>query len=97
MKWKMKTVKKTFSIRENLIEELNNFPNKSSLVNDWLELILNRRKYEEALAKKYQKELDNFEIKDFEIERFTYEEIEDLKKWSNWNYDEICKLVDNLD
>jgi len=61
MRSKVKTVKKTFSIKENLIEELNNFPNKSKLVNDWLELILKRRRYEEVIEKKAQEEMKGLE------------------------------------
>ena len=61
MKTKVRTIKKTFSIRENLVEELSSYSNKSKLVNEWIELVLKRRRYEEAFIKKAKEEMEEME------------------------------------
>lgn len=66
MKWKIKTVKKTFSINSDLLDFLDNQSNKSQIVNDALRLIKIRKGYENEIERKAKiemLELDKFMLK----------------------------------
>ncbi len=90
------TIKRTFSIKKDLMERLDSFPNKSKIVNEWLELVFRRNSYEEAIQKKAEeemKEVDEFMKKhdieyvypwdpDYEITRKT---VDDYKNWK-WEF-----------
>jgi hypothetical protein len=80
------THKRTFSIKNIFTEKLNNYKNKSQIVNSALNLYFEREKY-----------LENVNIEffnTFEIEEFTKEQMISLeKKWKK-DYDEICSLID---
>jgi len=63
MKTKVKSVKKTFSINSDLLDFLDDQPNKSKIVNEALRLIKIRKGYESEIEKKAKIEM-------LELEKF---------------------------